>query len=87
MLIDGNFVGKSLHLSLIFRIFVLKIRDDMKAMYKNELAEAAGVSMNTFRRWLGENRGKLARLGVRPRQQLLPPKAVTWICREYGIDC
>jgi len=26
------------------------------------------------------------RLGARPRQQLLPPKAVRWICNQYGID-
>ena len=58
----------------------------MKAMYKYELAEAAGVSSNTLRRWLGENRVKLAKLGARPRQQLLPPKAVEWICKQYGID-
>ncbi|MBO7068368.1 MAG: hypothetical protein J6W52_06785 [Bacteroidaceae bacterium] len=58
----------------------------MKAMYKNELAEAAGVSINTMRRWLGENRETLEKLGAKPRCQLLPPKAVEWVCREYGID-
>ena len=58
----------------------------MKAMYKYELAEAAGVSRDTFRRWLSGNRDKLAKLGAKPRGQLLPPKAVGWICREYGID-
>ncbi len=58
----------------------------MKSAYKNELADAAGVSMRTFQRWLSQNRDKLTALGARPRQQLLPPKAVEWICREYGID-
>ena len=47
---------------------------------------AAGVSNQTFRRWLSGNRDKLAKLGAKPRGQLLPPKAVGWICREYGID-
>jgi hypothetical protein len=58
----------------------------MKAMYKYELAEAAGVSRDTFRRWLSGNRDKLVKLGAKPRGQLLPPRAVGWICREYGID-
>ena len=56
----------------------------MKAMYKSELASAVGVSSQTFRRWMNQNRDKLAALGA--RQQLLPPKAVEWICKEYGID-
>ena len=58
----------------------------MKAMYKNELANAVGVSCNTFRRWLSGKRSKLAELGASPRGQLLPPRAVAWVCREYGID-
>ena len=58
----------------------------MKSAYKFELASAAGVNYRTFQRWLSENRDKLERLGARPRQQLLPPKAVRWICDEYGID-
>ena len=59
---------------------------NMKAMYKYELAEAAGVSRDTFRRWLGENTKTLARFGVKKRSQMLPPRAVAWVCREYGID-
>ena len=55
-------------------------------MYKYELADAAGVSRDTFRRWLSENHSKLAELGARSRSQLLPPRAVAWVCREYGID-
>ena len=58
----------------------------MKAMYKYELAAAAGVSMNTFRRWLNNKQDHLSRLGVRHRSQMLPPKAVKWVCDEYGID-
>ena len=58
----------------------------MKAMYKYELADAAGVSRDTFRRWLGLQSVKLAAFGVSKRSQMLPPRAVEWICREYGID-
>ena len=52
----------------------------MKAMYKYELAEAAGVSANTFRRWLNENSSKLARFGVKRRSQML------LLRREWGLS-
>ena len=58
----------------------------MKSAYKNELAAAAGVSYTTFYRWLAGNRETLATFGVKPTSRVLPPKAVEWICREYGID-
>jgi hypothetical protein len=58
----------------------------MKSAYKYELAAAAGVSARTFQRWLSANRAHLSALGAKPRQQLLPPKAVAWICQQYGID-
>lgn len=58
----------------------------MKSAYKYLLAEAAGVSYRTFQRWLSQNQNKLAELGAKPRSRILPPKAVDWVCREYGID-
>ena len=58
----------------------------MKSAYKFELANAAGVSRTTFWRWMKENEEHLLQLGVKPTTKLLPPKAVEWICREYGID-
>jgi len=58
----------------------------MKSAYKYELADAAGVNYRTFQRWLSANRQKMSELGVSPRKQLLPPRAVEWVCREYGID-
>ena len=51
----------------------------MKAMYKSELAQLAGVSVNTFRRYLNSRRDALAGMGVTPRTKLLPPKAVKFI--------
>ena len=74
-----------MHNSLKIRTFVEKLRT-MKSAYKSELATAAGVSYTTFYRWLKQQMPHLAGLGVRPRQQMLPPKAVEWICKEYGID-
>ena len=58
----------------------------MKSYYKFELAEAAGVSYTTFYRWLAGNRETLATFGVKPSAKMLPPRAVDWICKQYGID-
>ena len=58
----------------------------MKAMYKSELARQAGVSANTFRRYLNTRRDILAEMGVSPRSQTLPPKAVKYVVDDYCID-
>ena len=58
----------------------------MKSAYKYELAEAAGVNYKTFQRWMANNRAILSRFGVRRTSKMLPPKAVKWVCDEYGID-
>ena len=58
----------------------------MKSYYKYELAEAAGVSTRTFGRWLSRQSETLAKWGITPRTQMLPPVVVEWICRQYGID-
>ena len=58
----------------------------MKAMYKSELAELAGVSPRTFRRYLQTRRSVLNAMGISPRTRKLPPKAVRYICDDYCID-
>ena len=58
----------------------------MKSMMKYELAEAAGVSMRTFSRWLSRNEKILAQHGVYKNSRLIAPKGVRFICEEYGID-
>lgn len=58
----------------------------MKSMYKYELANAAGVSMRTFSRWLKVHQSELLQLGVQPSHKMVPARAVQWICQEYGID-
>lgn len=58
----------------------------MKSYLKSELAYMAGVSEPTFRRWLRRHDETLLRMGVSKTTKLLPPIAVEWICREYGID-
>ena len=58
----------------------------MKAMYKSELAELAGVSPRTFRRYLQTRRSVLEAMGVSPRTRKLPPKVVRYICEDYCIE-
>lgn len=58
----------------------------MKAMYKSELARYAGVSSNTFRRYLNTHRTILAEMGVAPRAKTLNPKAVNFVINDYCID-
>ena len=57
----------------------------MKSKMKFEIAMAAGMSDVTLKRWLHSHRMNLQMLGVRPRQKLLPPKAVEYICHELGL--
>ena len=58
------------------KISTPKIYRIMKSMSKAQLAEAAGVNMRTFLRWLSRHKDELVVLGVRPRDKLLPPVAV-----------
>ena len=58
----------------------------MKAMYKSELARLAGVSPRTFRRYLATRQSVLTAMGISPRAQMLPPKAVQYISEDYCID-
>lgn len=57
-----------------------------KAMYKYELAYAAGVSTRTFTRWLSMHTAQLRKLGVTPNTHLLPPSAVKYLCETFVIE-
>ena len=58
----------------------------MKSIYKSELARLAGVSASTFRRYLNSRRDVLAEMGVSPRAQMLPPRAVKFVVEDYCIE-
>ena len=58
----------------------------IRTMYKSELARLAGVSSNTFRRYLNTRREILAQMGVVPRSKTLNPKAVRYILQDYSIE-
>lgn len=58
----------------------------MKAMSKSELAHAAGVSRDTFRRWLNSDLAYLRQQGVKPTARLLPPHVVNYLIDKYCIE-
>ena len=55
-------------------------------MSKQQLADAAGVSVDTLMRWLGPHRQELETLGMRPGMRVLPPKVVAYIVETLCID-
>ena len=58
----------------------------MKAMYKSDLAEKAGVSRNTLMNWCKPHMKELRRLGLKPHSKVLPPKVVQFIAETFDID-
>lgn len=58
----------------------------MKAMSKSELAAAAGVSRETFRRWLKSEAEYLQSQGLLPTSKLLPPNVVNYLIAKYCIE-
>ena len=58
----------------------------MKAMLKSELASAAGVTRDTFRRWLKSDAEYLRTQGVSPKAKMMPPQVVRYITEKYDIE-
>ena len=58
----------------------------MKAMTKSELAQAAGISVDTLMRWLKPHRQQLEALGMQSNMRVLPPKVVVYIVETFCID-
>ena len=58
----------------------------MKSHTKIELSRAAGVSPETFRRWLKTDRAFLEVNHIRPTTKLFPPNVVKYLCEKYAIE-
>ena len=58
----------------------------MKSYSKIELARAAGVSGETFRRWLRTDAAFLCANHITPKTKLLPPHVVKYLCEKYDIE-
>ena len=55
-------------------------------MSKSELAMRAGVSVTTLMRWCEPYREELSRMGMQPRNRVLPPNIVQFIAEKFCID-
>ncbi len=58
----------------------------LRAMTRQELAQLAGVSERTLRRWIHRSHQQLIALGYQPSQRKLPPRVVRLLMDFYGIE-
>ena len=58
----------------------------MKAMLKQELADKAGVSVNTLNRWCKPFQKELEAMGLQRKSKMLPPVAVKFLVEKLCID-
>ena len=72
--------------SLEFTVYGLQFTDDMKAMTKQQLADAAGVTTKTLMSWCEPYMDELKVLGMQPNMKVLPPHIVMFIAEKFCID-
>ena len=58
----------------------------MKAMSKQQLADAAGVSVGTLMNWCRPYRKELEAMGVKTKDRVFSPKVVKFIVEKFCID-
>jgi hypothetical protein len=58
----------------------------MKAMSKQQLADAAGVSVKVLMSWCRRYGRELEAMGLRPKDRVLPPRIVKFIADKFCID-
>ena len=58
----------------------------MKSMSKQQLADKAGVSLNTLNKWCKPIQNELLQLGMIPGARILPPVVVKFIADRFCID-
>jgi transposase-like protein len=58
----------------------------MRAMSKSEIADRAGVSAVTLRKWLKNDEVYLRSQGVSFRQKVFPPQVVNYFIQKYCIE-
>ena len=58
----------------------------MKAKSKQQIADSAGISVNTLNRWLAPYQQELKALGMQRNARALPPRIVKFIVEKFCID-
>ncbi|NCC98338.1 MAG: hypothetical protein EOL95_01365 [Bacteroidia bacterium] len=58
----------------------------IKSMYKNELANAAGVSRRTFIKWLRTDSEFLQEHNCSVTDKIFPPVVVKYLIEKYVIE-
>ena len=58
----------------------------MKAMSKQQLADAAGVTVTTLMNWCKPYQKELEAMGMRPNAKVLSPRIVQYIADLFCID-
>jgi len=58
----------------------------MKAMSKQQLADAAGVTVTTLMNWCRPYQKELEAMGMRPNAKVLSPRIVQYIADLFCID-
>jgi predicted DNA-binding transcriptional regulator YafY len=58
----------------------------MKAMTLQQLADSAGVSVRTLRRWCKPHKKELQACGMSPGIKVIPPKAVKYLADLFCLD-
>lgn len=71
--------------SLLENLFKLKMTI-MKAMSKQQLADAAGVSVKVLMSWCRPYRRNLESMGLKPKDRVLPPHIVKFLAEKFCID-
>ena len=55
-------------------------------MSKQQLADRAGVRVQTLMRWCQPFRQELEKMGMQPNMKLLPPHIVQFLAEKFCID-
>ena len=55
-------------------------------MTKQQLADRAGISLNTLSRWMKPLQQQLEELGMPPGARILPPRIVKFLADRFCID-
>ena len=58
----------------------------MKSMTRTQMANMAGVCLETFSSWLKPHQAELTAMGYPPGKRIIPPNVVSWIANKFCID-